>query len=71
MIKRATSGQIESYTHGRDDGAIICKACSRIIVSKENLEHGRTCPYCHNNVDTVLSEKPLVEDNSEVIARPC
>lgn len=70
MTRHGTSGKIESYTQ-EDDGAIICKACSRIIVSKENLVDDKMCPFCHNDVNVVLASDDLIEDEGEVIAKPC
>ena len=72
MTRRGTaSGKIESYTKQDADGAIVCQACSRIIVSKENLEHDKFCPYCHNDVNIVLADTEIIEDDDEIIAKPC
>jgi len=64
MTRHGQTGKIESYTQ-EDDGAIICKACSRIIVSKENLVDGKNCPYCHNDVNVILVPDELIEPEGE------
>jgi uncharacterized CHY-type Zn-finger protein len=70
MTRRGGSGQITEYT-SEDNGPIVCKACSAIIISKENLGANETCPYCHNNVNMVLSEDNLIDEDGEDIAIPC
>jgi hypothetical protein len=70
MIRRA-KGRIDSYTKETEDGAITCGACSRIVVSKENLTDGKFCPYCHQDVNIVLADEELVEDTSDDIAVEC
>jgi Zn finger protein HypA/HybF involved in hydrogenase expression len=76
MIRRATgrTGKIDSYTH-EEDNAIVCKACKRPIVSIENLDDGHICPFCHNDVNHVLSGQDLIIeddiDGIEDIAKPC
>ena len=69
MIRRAITGQIENYTNEGSDKAIVCQACQHIIVSQSNLGKDGSCPYCHNNVDSDLSNDSLmVEAESEDIA---
>lgn len=62
MIRRAISGQIEEYTDEGEDKAIVCQACSRIIVSKVNLEANDGCPYCHNNINTSLATENVIAE---------
>lgn len=69
MIRRAVTGQIENYTNEGSDKAIVCKACQHIIVSQSNLGKDDSCPYCHNNVNSNMSNDGLmVETESEDIA---
>lgn len=70
MIRRAISGQIENYTDEGEDKALVCQACNRIIVSKVNLEANDGCPFCHNNINQVLStsDNLMVEPEPEDIA---
>ena len=63
MIKKGAMGKIESYTQEEDDGAIICQACQKIIVSKVNLGENNTCPYCHRNVNESLSNGDVIAES--------
>jgi uncharacterized CHY-type Zn-finger protein len=63
MIRRgATGGHIESYSKETEDGAIVCAACSRIIVSSINLEENETCPYCHNKISDELVDLEIAKE---------
>jgi len=63
MIRRgATGGQIESYSQETIDGAIVCAACSRIIVSSANLEEDETCPYCHHKTNEELVDQEIAKE---------
>lgn len=69
MTRRAITGQIENYTEEGSDKAIVCQACQHIVVSQSNLGKNDSCPYCHNNVNSNLSNDSLmVETESEDIA---
>jgi len=71
MIKRATTtGHIEEFTEQNDE-AVLCKACSRIIVSKVNLLPEEKCPFCHNSVNDVLASEELISNVPPDIAEPC
>lgn len=72
MYRQGTgSGKIEQFT-AQNDGAIVCQACSRIIVSSDNLVQGKNCPFCHNPVNKMLGSNDIAsDDNSDVIAEPC
>jgi len=69
MTRRAITGKIENYTEEGSDKAIVCQACQHIIVSQSNLGKDDSCPYCHNDVNSDLSNNNLlVEAESEDIA---
>lgn len=72
MIRRAT-GRIQEFTGASDDGAVICQACTRIVVSRVNLVNGSECPFCHRNVNSFISD-PLIpgdDDETDNVAIPC
>jgi len=72
MIKRGASGSIDKFTGEQNDGAILCMSCNKIIVSKENLEDGGVCPYCHRHVNSRINTGPLDDDGEgDVIAKSC
>lgn len=72
MIRRADgkTGRIDSFTK-EDDKAIVCMACSHIIVSQTNLTEDGGCPYCHQPVNVRLGAGSLVADDTDDIAKPC
>ena len=59
MTRRAVTGQIENYTGEGNDRAIVCQSCQHIIVSQTNLGKDDSCPYCHNNVNSLLTEPSM------------
>jgi uncharacterized CHY-type Zn-finger protein len=73
MIRRGATGQITDFSNEDDnDGkAIVCQACSRIIVSESNLENGTNCPYCHNDAYTPLKSSEFFDDTGDDLAKSC